>query len=286
MKFQHRFRAPASLAARAAKLCLLPLAFATKLAVAEEKPLWELGGGVAALSYPDYRGSNRQRAYLLPVPYFVYRGEMLQMDRDKMRGLLFKRDRLELDISIDGSVPVRSRDNGARQGMPNLDPTIEIGPSLNVLLYTAPEQYKLTFKLPLRAVVASDFRHVNDAGVLSHPQLNLDIGMRDGWRLGLVAGVLVADRRYHDYFYGVAQPFATAVRPAYHPPGGYSGAQFIVATSKRFERMWLGAFVKYDNISGAAFQSSPLVERRNNLSAGIAVTWIFAQSQQRVDRKE
>src|SRR5258706_7107304 len=256
------------------------------LAAAEEHPLWEVGGGVAALSYPDYRGSNRQRGYLLPVPYFVYRGEMLQMDRDKMRGLRFKRERVELDISIDGSVPVRSRDNGARQGMPNLDPTLEIGPALSILLLAFPDHGKLTFKLPVRAVIASDFRHVNDAGALTHPQLNLDVGMARGWRLGLVAGVLIADRRYHDYFYGVAPQYSSIMRPAYRAPGGYSGAQFIVAASKRFERMWLGAFIKYDNISHAAFAASPLVERRSNIAAGIGLTWVFAQSKQQVNLKE
>ena len=43
-------------------------------ALAEMLPLWEVGGGVAAISFPDYRGSASRRGYLLPVPVLVYRG--------------------------------------------------------------------------------------------------------------------------------------------------------------------------------------------------------------------
>ena len=45
-------------------------------AYAEALPRWELGLGVAALSIPDYRGSDQQRGYLLPLPYIQYRGEV------------------------------------------------------------------------------------------------------------------------------------------------------------------------------------------------------------------
>ena len=56
--------------------CVWPLAHAEPL------PLWELGAGAAVVSFPDYRGSDRQRSYLLPLPYVVYRGDVLQIDRE------------------------------------------------------------------------------------------------------------------------------------------------------------------------------------------------------------
>ena len=258
-------------------LLLLPL-----LTAAQDKPLWELGAGAAVISFADYRGSDKQRSYLLPLPYFIYRGEFLQVDRDKMRGLLFKTERVELELSANGTVPVRSRDNPVRQGMPDLDPTLELGPSLNILLMSTPQRTRLTLKLPVRAVIASDFHHVQNAGVLSQPQLNLDVTMAGGWQLGLAAGPLFADRRYHQYFYGVDSAYATAARPTYRARGGYSGLQLVAAASKRFDKLWVGGFIKYDDLSQAVFADSPLAERRNNVSAGIAVAWIFAQSPQRV----
>ncbi len=252
---------------------------------AEMLPLWEVGGGVAAISFPDYRGSTSRRSYLLPVPVLVYRGDIFQIDREKMRGLVFKSDRAELDVSISGSVPVRSDGDRVREGMPDLDPSLEIGPSLNIWLAKT-ENSKLALRLPLRAVIASDFRSVHSAGVLANPNLNLDLRAMQGWRVGLVAGALFADRKYHEHFYGVAPEFARQGRAAYRAPGGYSGAQFIAALSRRFEPAWVAGFVKYDVLNGAAFASSPLVERRNNVSVGIAVTWVFAQSGTRVERNE
>ena len=263
----------------------LLVAICAASARAEMLPLWEVGGGIAAISFPDYRGSASRRSYLLPVPVLVYRGDIFQIDREKMRGLLFKSDRAELDISISGSVPVRSDGNRVREGMPDLDPSLEIGPSLNIWLAKT-ESARLALRLPLRAVITSDFRSVHSAGVLANPNLNLDLRAVQGWRLGLVAGALFADRKYHDHFYGVAPEFARQGRAAYRAPGGYSGAQFIAALSRRFEPAWVAGFVKYDVLNGAAFAASPLVERRNNISVGIAVTWVLARSSTRVERNE
>lgn len=268
---------------RAAVLLLAALAGVP--AHAEQLPLWELGIGAAGISFPDYRGSDRQRGYLLPVPVFVYRGEVFQADRERVRGLLFKTDRVELDLSINGSVPIKSDDNAVRLGMPDLDPTLELGPSLNVTLSQQPRS-KLVLRLPLRAVVTSDFRSFGSAGVLFNPNLNLDLRAPHDWRVGLVAGALIADRKYHHYFYGVDARFARDGRPAYLAPGGYSGAQFIAALSRRFDPVWVAGFIKYDHLRGAAFASSPLVERRNNVSAGIAVTWVFKQSATLVERRD
>ena len=247
----------------------------------EEQPLWELGVGAAGISFPDYRGSSKQRAYLLPVPVFAYRGEVFQADREKLRSLLFRSEGVELELSLSGSVPVRSGDNPVREGMPDLDPVLELGPSLNFRLAHS-QRRTLRLRLPVRAQIASDLRSIHSAGVVANPNLNLDVRLEEGWRLGVVAGALFGDRRNHGYYYGVAPEFARAGRPAYDAPGGYSGAQLIVAVSKRFGAWFVGGFVKQDFFEGAAFDESPLVERRSNVSAGVAFTWTFAQSEKRV----
>ena len=184
-------------------------------------------------------------------------------------------------MSVNGSVPVRSSDNPVREGMPDLDPTIELGPSLDFRLAHS-QRRTLRLRLPVRALVASDFHSVHGAGWIANPNLSLDVRLDRGWRLGLVAGVLFGDRRNHGYYYGVAPEFARAGRPAYDAPAGYAGAQVIIAISKRFGPWFLGGFVKQDFLEGAAFESSPLVERRSNLAAGIAVAWTFARSEKLV----
>lgn len=270
-----------------------PLLLATGLvtpAHADKLPLWEAGAGVAALRFPDYRGSDEYRGYLLPIPYLVYRGDVVQVDRNKVRGLLFHSDVAEFDVSVNGSVPVRSDKNRARQGMPDLDPTLEIGPSVNFFLHRDKAgRLDVDLRLPLRAVIATDLSHAHHAGWLFAPHINVDV--RDsfpgpGWHLGMLAGPIFGSRRYHDYFYGVAPAYATAERPAYEAGGGYSGSQFIVALSKRYPKFWVGAFVKADTLHGATFDNSPLLRTKSQLSGGFAVSWVFAQSSTLVEARD
>jgi outer membrane protein len=259
----------------------------TAPARAEQLPLWEAGVGAAALSFPDYRGSNERQFWLLPFPYLVYRGEYLQADERRMRGVFFKAGRAELDLSFSGSVPVDSGDNDARRGMPDLDGTLEIGPALNLkLMETADRRTRVELRLPVRAVLASDFSYVRQVGWLSQPNISLDI--RDplghaGWKLGILAGPIFSDRRYHRYFYEVAPAFATAARPAYSPGGGYAGSQLIGALSKRYREFWVGGFVKWDTLHGAAFEDSPLVKDRQGFAVGFSVAWVLGESKKMVE---
>lgn len=258
-------------------------------AKAEELPLWEAGAGVGVINFPSYRGSSNRQTYVLPVPYLVYRGEFLQIDRQRARGIFFKSGRVELDISLNGAVPVRSKDNLVRQGMPDLASTFEIGPSAKVALTrSADGKSDLSLKLPVRPVFATDLSTFRNAGWIFQPQLNANL--RDagdsGWNLGLAVGPLFADRNYHQYFYGVDAAYATPTRPAYSASGGYSGFQFIGSISKRFPSYWIGGYMKYDDLHGATFLNSPLVSKNNAFTAGFAVTWIFAESKTKVLRDE
>src|SRR5512136_2424750 len=124
-------------------------------AFCKEKPLWELGAGLVVLRLPDYRGSDENRYYVLPFPYLIYRGDILRVDRERISGRIFKTDRLLLVVSLYGSVPVDSSTNRARSGMTDLDPTFEIGPSLEIrLLENKQDRYKFSANLPVRAVFA------------------------------------------------------------------------------------------------------------------------------------
>lgn len=252
----------------------------------EIKPQWEIGAGFAAIDFPSYRGSNERRSYLLPVPYFVYRGDVLQINRERVRGLIFRRGSVEMDVSMNGSVPAKSKDSIARQGMPDLDPTLEIGPSLNVHFYYS-EDKKTNFdlRMPLRAVTATDFKHVQSAGWLFQPQLDADfhdVG-QSSWDIGLVGGLIYSDRRYHQYFYNVAPQYATATRSAYTAGGGYSGTQFIFAVNKNHDGRWMGGFMKWDSLKGAVFEDSPLVRSKQYFTFGFAVTWMLDKSNKVVE---
>lgn len=250
-------------------------------------PLWELGLGAAAVRLPDYRGSDQGRTYLLPLPYVVYRGKWLRADRDGARALLLESGRVKVDVSVAASVPTRSRDNVARSGMPDLAPSLEIGPNLNVgLLESADKRMRLDLRLPVRAAVAVQ-RSPKTIGATFSPNLNLDIKrIAGGWNVGLLGGPLFADRRYHDYYYGVDSAYATPQRPAFQARGGYAGWQALAAASRRYGRMWVGGFVRYDNLRGAVFEASPLVRRDHEIAVGVGVSWVFAASGRQVSATE
>ncbi len=257
---------------------------ASAVARADQKPLWEFGLGPGALVLMDYRGAATSHAYPLPVPYFVYRGKFLQADRDGLKGKLFDQKFAELHISLSATPPVRA--SAARSGMPDLRPTVEGGPALDMRLWrSAEERVKLDFLLSARTAITIE-HSPRSIGWLIDPHISLDIDFplgAMGWKLGLLAGPLFATRRYHDYFYTVAPQYATPERPAYEAPGGYSGAQTLISLSKRFPRYWTGAYVRYDRLSGAVFADSPLVKRESYWSAGVAIAWMISRSSRLVE---
>ena len=255
-------------------------------AQAVERPLWEAGLGLGGLWLPDYRGSDESRGYVLPIPYFIYRGEYLKADRDGVRAEFLGTDRIRFEVAVSASQPVRSSSNEARQGMPDLKGSFEIGPSLVVnLLRSEDRAIKLDFRLPVSTGVTlgSGFKGI---GWQTSPRLNLDVfdvaGFKDT-NLGMAVGPVFQSRKRDAYFYDVQEQYVRPGRPDYRSSGGYAGAQFTVALSKRFDRYWVGGFARVDSLQGASFEDSPLVRRKSAFAAGIGFAWVFGQSAQMVD---
>ncbi len=246
-------------------------------------PLWEWGLGIGAVSFRDYRGSDTTHAYPVPVPYFVYRGRYLQADRNGLKTKLLHQDRVELNISLDATTPVRN--NAAREGMPQLRPTVEAGPALEVHLWRSDsEKAKLDVRLPVRAV--STVGSPGFIGWFFAPNVNLDIvnpaGFR-GWNLGLLTGPLFASGRYDQYYYSVAPRYATPQRPTFQASGGYAGTQVLASLTKRYPKFWTGAYLRYDTLTGASFEKSPLVKSHGYWSAGIGIAWMIGHSARLVE---
>ena len=271
------------------KTCLAALAALSltsgALHAAEERPLWELGAGFAAFSFPAYRGSDQTNNFLMPVPHFSYNGDFFKADRQGIRGSFFDSERLDLTLSMALSAPASSKDVAVRAGMPDLNGTFEIGPEIDVTFWRSENRARFVkLLLPLRTGITLE-SSPQQIGWVFHPKLNMDItdlpGL-PGWNLGMLAGPLFGDKRQHAYYYSVEPQYATAARPAYEAKAGYAGMQYLVALSKRFPKYWVGGFARYDNLSGASFEDSPLVRKKDYVAAGIAITWILGESSTRV----
>ena len=250
-------------------------------------PLWEVGIGIGTLSTPVYRGSTTERDYALPFPYAIYRGSFLQVDSDEgIRGKLFASEDLRLDLSLAGNVPVRDNDEGAREGMPELDPLIELGAELIMTLWR-PEHHdhSFSFNLPLRLVYSVGDPLLDYQGLTFSPYLNYRIRDEDETtltRYNISFGPIFASSRYYDYFYEVAPEFVTPERPQYEPDSGYGGTRVTLSATRHYNRFMLGVFARYDDLERAEFADSPLVETRNYFVFGFVFGWILGKSDTQV----
>jgi outer membrane scaffolding protein for murein synthesis (MipA/OmpV family) len=260
-------------------LFLLLSASSVQNLFADPLPLWEAGVGLGTLSSPLYIGSDQRKNYLIPIPYFVYRGEHLQIERERVRGLFYKSDKTELDISTGAAIPVKSSDSTARTGMSDLAPTLEIGPQWS---YQVAKQGDLTttFRAPLRGVLAIDGKNTKFIGTVFTPAISFDLDRLPvtGGRGSVSFGPVFGDSGYHNYFYRVKADEATSSRPEYTPHGGFGGWQLAATFSKRINNIWVGGFLRGNYINGAAYENSPLVKQNISWLGGVAVSWIFWDS--------
>jgi outer membrane scaffolding protein for murein synthesis (MipA/OmpV family) len=246
---------------------------------ADHQPLWEVHAGIGTLHVPHYRGSDSRHHYTVPFPSFIYRGEYIKAGEEGLKGLLYSSERISLDISMALGLPASSEGRDARTGMPDLKPTLEFGPSLIAQLWEAPnKQTGLWLNLPLRETFSFDDFDINGEGLIFSPYLQWRHKTGD-WRFSASFGVSYADEDYHNYFYEVEPIYVTTNRPEYHPSGGYSGNRITLTATKRFKNSWIGAFIRYDTLTNAVFEDSPLVERDDYFAFGVAYTHILAKSQ-------
>lgn len=259
------------------------------LSLAYHLPLWELGVGVGGLNLPAYRGAKGRVNYFVPFPYIIYRGEAVRMDEDGMRGRIFESDRINLDLSLAGNIPVPKDSGGAREGMPDLDPVGEFGPTLDIAFWRQglrhEGQASLWLRLPMRIAMSVGDPLLEGQGWFFSPYLDLSYrkgAERSYWKTSLALGPLYGSRRYHEYFYKVPVKYATVDREAYQPEGGYSGSRATLTASVTSKRWFFGAFIRYDKLNGAVFEDSPLVETKEYFAVGFAISRIFTTSNERV----
>lgn len=250
-----------------------------------DAPLWEAGVGVGAVVFPVYRGAASTSFYALPLPYFVYRGSFFHADHNGASLQFVDDDLLRLHFSASAGPPVKSSDVTIRAGMPDLRPTVELGPSLEIQLWRSQDSATIvTAQLPVRAAftVESSPRSI---GALGSAFINIDrqnaFGWK-GWTVGMRMGPMFQTRAYDQYFYGVDPQYVRTGRPEYSSSGGYAGAQWLGSVTKRFAHTWIGAFVRYDTLDGASFAESPLVQSRHYFATGIGFAWIFRTSSEMV----
>ena len=256
----------------------------------ETEPLWELGIGTAALNLSHYPAAAQNQTRSLPFPFLIYRGKYLRSDeKGYLRGRIFKSEKVELDFSFSGSLPVDSDDNAAREGMEELDWLGEVGSRLQVnLLETSDQSHsaKVDFVLPIRAVFSTDFSESPDYhGFKFAPTLvyENEILGNSGIDLKISVAAIFATEELMDYYYEVDTQFVRSNRSEYDADAGYLGARFGINIKRKF---WsrTTAFLNTSlwNFTGSTNSDSPLSLETFNygIVAGLKVS--LYQSDERV----
>lgn len=253
--------------------------------MSDEQPVWELGAGAILLNVPDYPGSSNNRFRAIPFPYYIYRGETLRADDEGSRARLLTSDRHELGLSFAFNFPVRSGNNPIREGMPDIDTLMSVGPRMLFRFLDPKSDHKLNFTFSVRANYSSDFNNRFRAEGLSfEPRLNYwyrwakyQTTLFTG--LGFESGSVEIQR----FFYEVPQSFASPTRPRYSAHAGLTEVSGSLGLGLNVNpHLFIFASFSLRNLDLARNRTSPLVVERNNHSSILGLVWTFYESDQKV----
>ena len=251
------------------------------VATAEEGlPVWEVGIALGGVSLPQYMGSDERYNFAAPIPFVIYRGERLNIDREGMRMALFGLGELTLDASLGVGLPVKNS-NVARAGMPPLHFSLQAGPRLNWNFH-ATEKSDWTLRLPWRGVVDIKGHYL---GWVSEQEVQVEYAAREDLTLTLKAGALYGSEQFNSYYYDVAPLYATAQRPAYATGAGLHSVGVAGSISWQInERVRVYSMLRYRNLSSGVVRNSPLVKTPHYLMGAVGVAWSFYHSDRRTTR--
>ncbi len=279
---------PASRCALAALLLAAALPLRAQTLPAEDRaveratlPKWEGGVMFAGLMLPQYPAAEDYRYLAVPVPYFVYRGDVLRAEDGSSRVRQKLAEHVEIDVSGGGALSSNGNSD-AREGMPDLDYLVELGPNLKLNFDGPRPQSKVLINLPLRAVISVG-SGVDWQGFIFEPELAYLSERFVGGRLLLRASISseFTGTLLQRYFYEVAPRYATAERPAYRADGGYMGSSIGLRAAYAFSPRWRGFIsTRYFRHSGAANEDSPLFRNVHGYSVAIGLAWAFMVSKE------
>jgi len=259
-------------------LALVLLSFSFQAFAGEEElPLWELGVGVGASTLPQYIGSDERYAIPFAFPYVVYRGEHWRVDPSGVRNRLFDVESLSLDISLSGGLPVMN-ENRAREGMPELKLTGEIGPKLNWYIHESKHD-SWSLHLPVRAGVNIDVDYI---GWVSDPHINYSFHkpLHGGvYRAGFDIGVQYNSSLYNETYYDVEPAYKTASRSVYQADGGFHSTYIKARVRYPIEKGFdVFATLQARTLQGGGVVNSPLVKNKLYTTFTLVGIWVISTS--------
>lgn len=258
---------------------LIAPALALAQAVSAADPLWEVGGFALGVSQQAYPGADEQLTRVLALPYAVYRGPLLRIDRNSVGVRALKTPGFEVDVGFSGAFGSRADEVEARRGMAEIGTLVEFGPRLRWNLGDAPGGGRWRAELPLRGVFDLE-DHFAWRGAALEPELGWERRGIGGWNLGASVGAVFGNRRLANTFYRVAPPEARPGRAAYDAQAGLVALRLGASAGRQLTPDWrFLAFARLDSVAGAANRDSPLVRRTTGGSVGVGLVYTWLRSE-------
>lgn len=249
--------------------------------------LWEMNLAAFARHGPSYPAAEDTQTNVVPLPFPVYRGKFLRLGDDTdspIRGRVFRKDRVKLDIDFDLNFGSDSDEIDARAGMPDLDLLLELGPELELQFVDQGWLDADAFlALQLRGALSWDGLNPAYEGVVFAPEIRFshDLGGA-GKQLKLRFTPSFASGDYMDYYYAVAPEHATPNRAAFRADGGYLGTEISASlrwpVGRRIE-LWGG--IRQGFYNGATNEDSPLFRDDTTTALYGAVMYRFWESKRK-----
>ncbi len=255
--------------------------------------LWKIRLVAFGQNFPAYPSSSDQNLTILPIPYPMYRGKILRFGEDLediASSRILNGDRVKLSIGLNASFPEDSDNLSVREGMPDLDFLVEVGPDLKIALKGGPdEDRELKLSLQVRGAASLDGLDLKGRGFIFNPELEYlardMLGPRNELRFRVAPAW--ATRNYMNYFYGVVPEFATPSRPQFDASSGYLNTEFLVGLNRKItDRLEFRGSVRLWVNKGGANDTSPLYRRDYDRGIRLALFWTAWESKRRAAAKD
>lgn len=242
------------------------------------KSLFEAGFGAVYASIPHYPGSSQTNTLFVPFPTVIYRGDTYRIDEDGgARTRFFYSDKMEINLSIGGSLPVSTKDSKIRQGMPKLDTIGEVGPGFIYHFFNKrnAKGFRLSLNIPVRLAISSDLKYTKERGIVFNPLLYGFYDLNESFALIGGLSAYWATKKYNSYLYDVAPQYVTPIRSAYDSKSGYVVSNLSLALLHTRGDLSIFAGSILNDASKSANKNSPLFEQKINWSHAIGFTYFF-----------
>lgn len=264
----------------------------TSFRKSETLPKFEFGFAAAALQVPAYPASAVKSDRQFLAPWFIYRSDSVQVKDGGVKLVAYESDKLIIDLGIGAALNADTSDTPLRDGMPDIDYILELGPRFDVPLTdktTNGIRTRLNWISALRFAVSTDFKRLDYRGPLVNSQLRYRLGGFNDNKLSFSASVFSTwfGDRLSDYIFSVDSEFATDTRPEFDAEAGFLSVGLSASIGyKPTDNLTTFIGVGYTSLAGSKNEDSPLFETDNNANILLGVSWRLYKSKSLVTVRE